>query len=508
MNHFPIFLAVEGRRIVLSGGGAAALAKLRLLLKTSARIAVFTADPAPEIRAWAEAGRLTLTRRALRPGDTVDAPLFYAADENAIEDARTAAIARQDGALVNIVDNLDASQFITPAIVDRDPVTVAIGTEGAAPVLARAIKTDLEERLPPVLGAIAQGGKAFRTMAETLPHGAPRRRFWAEYYLSAGPRAMASGGASALPRTLDALLSDHLSHAPRPGHVTFVGAGPGDPELLTMKARRALDAAEVVIHDRLVTPEILELARREATLLDAGKQGFGPAMAQGEINALIVEHAAKGAQVVRLKSGDPTVFGRLDEEIDVCDAAGIAWSIIPGITAASAAVADIGQSLTKRTRNAAVRLLTGHDMAGFADHDWAALSRPGEVAAIYMGKRAARFIQGRLLMHGADPATPVTIVENASRPDQQVIATTLAQLEPTVSEADLSGPALTLFGLAPREASAAHHRHVAPPGKPPSDAQTAPTGHTLLAHPSVRNLPFSLHSDDNHINTPIQEATA
>ncbi|WP_099826563.1 siroheme synthase CysG [Oceaniglobus indicus] len=453
MKHFPIFLAVEGRRIVLSGGGDAALAKLRLLMKTEARLTVFATDPAPDIRDWAAAGRLTLIERAMQPGDALCAALFYGADEDPAEDARTAAIAHADGALVNIVDNLHDSQFITPAIVDRDPVVVAIGTEGAAPVLARAIKKDLEDRLPPVLGTLARIGKAFRARVEALPFGAPRRAFWSDYYFAAGPRALNTGGEGALDDTLATLLTDHLNAAPKPGRVEFVGAGPGDPELLTLKARRALHEADVVIHDRLVSAEILELVRREATLIDAGKEGFGKSMAQGDIDALIVEHGTRGAHVVRLKSGDPTVFGRLDEEIEAVEAAGLAWSIVPGITAASAAVAGIGQSLTRRGRNASVRFITGHDTKGFADHDWATLAQPGEVAAIYMGKRSARFFQGRLLMHGADPATPVTVIENASRPDQRVIATTLSELEPTLTRAALTGPALTLFGLAPRAAA-------------------------------------------------------
>jgi uroporphyrin-III C-methyltransferase/precorrin-2 dehydrogenase/sirohydrochlorin ferrochelatase len=454
MKHFPVFLAVEGRRIVLSGGGDAALAKLRLLLKTEAHLTVFAPDPAPEITGWAAEGRLTLHARAMEPGDALCAVLFYAADEDPAEDARTSAIARADGALTNIVDNLADSQFITPAIVDRDPVTVAIGTEGAAPVLARAIKADLEARLPATLGALARIGKAFRKMAETLPMGRARRNFWGDYYFTEGPRAMDDGGETAVQAMLDGLLHRHLGAPDRPGHVAFVGAGPGDPELLTLKARRALDTADVVIHDRLVTPEILELARREATLIDAGKEGFGPSMTQDEINRLITEHAGQGAQVVRLKGGDPTVFGRLDEEIEAVEAAGIGWHIVPGITAASASVAAIGQSLTQRRRNASVRFLTGHDMAGFADHDWAALARPGEVAAIYMGKKSARFIQGRLIMHGADRATPVTVVENASRPDQRILGTTLDRLPQDLRDAAVTGPALTFLGLAPRAAQA------------------------------------------------------
>ena len=196
MRHYPVFLDLQGRRVVLAGGGEAALAKLRLLLKSEARITVFADDPAPEIRAWADAGRLTLVTRAFAPGDALCAALAYAASENDAEDARVAALARADGALVNIVDNLQASQFITPAIVDRDPVTVAIGTEGAAPVLARRIKADLEAALPASLGLLARIGKGFRRAAEALPMGRKRRAFWAEYYDRTGPDALDQRGRS------------------------------------------------------------------------------------------------------------------------------------------------------------------------------------------------------------------------------------------------------------------------------------------------------------------------
>ena len=457
MDHFPIFMAVAGRRIVLSGGGDAALAKLRLILKTTAKVTVFAEDAAVEIHAWAAEGKLTYIPRALEAGDAMCAVLFYAANEDDAEDARVAALAHADGAKVNIVDNLADSQFITPAIVDRDPVTIAIGTEGAAPVLARAIKADLEERLPSSLGLLARIGKTFRHAVDVLPMGRKRRTFWSEFYFKDGPETVETEGAEGILPALGSLLDKHVMAETKLGHVDLVGAGPGDPELLTLKARKALDKADVVIHDRLVTPEILELARREATIIDAGKEGFGKAMKQSDIDALIVEHATAGAHVVRLKAGDPTVFGRLDEEIEACDAAGVSWRVVPGITAASAAVASIGQSLTKRNRNSAVRLITGHDTKGYADQDWRVLAEQGQVAAIYMGKKAARFIQGRLLMHGADPATPVTIIENVSRTDQRVIATTLVEMEPTISNAGLTGPALTFYGLAPRDVVAASY---------------------------------------------------
>jgi len=452
MKHFPIFLAVEGRRIVLSGGGDAALAKLRLLMKTEAQLTVIAAEVADDIRKWADQGKLQIIARTMQPGDALGAALFYAANEDDAEDVRVSAMAHAEGALVNIVDNLADSAFITPAIVDRDPVTVAIGTEGAAPVLARAIKADLEARLPVSLGILARIGKTFRHAAEVLPMGRKRREFWSAFYFGSGPKALASHGETAVIPALETLLDAHVMQTAKAGSVDLVGAGPGDPELLTLKARNALDKADVVIHDRLVTGEILELARREAIIIDAGKEGFGKAMRQEDIDALIVQHALDGHYVVRLKAGDPTVFGRLDEEIAAIEAHDIPYTIIPGITAASAAVANIGQSLTKRHRNAAVRIVTGHGTQGYAEHEWKALAQPGEVAAIYMGKKSARFIQGRLLMHGADPATPVTIIENVSRTDQRIIATTLAELEPTLSRANLRGPAITFYGLAPRAA--------------------------------------------------------
>ncbi|WP_394198053.1 siroheme synthase CysG [Litoreibacter albidus] len=453
MKHFPIFMALEGRRVVVSGGGEAALAKLRLLLKTEAKLTVVAKTPAPEIVDWAAEGRLTLIDRAMEAGDALCARLFYAANEDDAEDARVADLAHRDGALVNVVDNLQDSQFITPAMVDRDPVVVAIGTEGAAPVLARAIKKDIEERLSPRLGLMARIGKAFRAKADALPFGVKRREFWADYYA----QDIATEDAAA--STLDSMLDKHLNESAKEGRVELVGAGPGDPDLLTLKARKALDAADVVIYDRLVAPEILELARREAVMLSAGKEGFGPSVTQDAINDMIVTHARDGAHVVRLKSGDPTMFGRLDEEIEACDAAGIAWSVVPGITSASAAVAALGQSFTKRGRNSGVRFITGHDTKGFADHDWKTLAREGEVAAIYMGKKSARFIQGRLLMHGADALTQVTVIENASRPEQRILATTLGELEPTLTNAKLAGPALVFLGLAPRAALSAAQQH-------------------------------------------------
>jgi len=320
MKHFPIFLAVENKRIVLSGGGDAALAKLRLLMKTEAKICVFAENAAPEIFYWAADGKLSLTQRALQTGDVTDAVLFYAADEDAIEDARTAAIAASEGALVNIVDNLHESAFITPAIVDRDPVTIAIGTEGAAPVLARAIKADLEATLPASLGTLARTGKNFRHAVDVLPMGAKRRAFWSEFYFTAGPAAMDAHGEAGILPALEALLDRHIMTAAKAGHVDFVGAGTGDADLLTLKARKAIDKADVIIHDGRVTAEILELARREATIFDAGSE---------DAASLVLAHIATGAHVVRLKHGS----GRINEEAETILSAGVSIGFIAGIAA-------------------------------------------------------------------------------------------------------------------------------------------------------------------------------
>lgn len=235
------------------------------------------------------------------------------------------------------------------------------------------------------------------------------------------------------------------------GPVLLVGAGPGDPDLLTIRALRALQQADVILHDRLISDAVLALKGPQALLLPVGKEGFGASFPQTLTNALMIDHARRGLLVVRLKSGDPGIFGRLEEEVAALEAANIPFTIVPGITSASAAAAAIGQGLTQRGRNAALRILTGHDMAGFAEQDWRGLAAPGSVAALYMAKRSARFLQGRLMMHGAAPDVPVTVVENASRPDQAVHATTLAALPATV--AGLRGPAILLYGVAPRAAA-------------------------------------------------------
>ena len=450
MQHFPIFLRLSGERVVVSGAGQAAVAKLRLLLKTDAQLGVFGADPDPEVLSWHRAGRLEHEARPVESADLEGAALLYCTNGDGAADDRAAALARRHGIRVNVADSLAGSDFITPAIVDRDPVTVAIGTEGTAPVLARALKAAFEAQLPISLGPLARIGQAFRNRHGGVPPGRIRRALWSEYFFRRGPRHYAREGTNGARDALRSLLDEAASATRPPGHVSFVGAGPGDPELLTLKARNRLHEADIVVHDRLVSAPVLELVRREAQRVCAGKKGFGPSWSQANINALLVRHARAGNHVVRLKSGDPTVFARLDEEIEALDGASIPWEIVSGITAAACAAARMGVSLTRRGRNSDFRFLTGRDADGFTEHDWTALARPGSVAAIYMSKRAATFLRGRLLMHGAAPSTPVTIVENASATDERIVATSLVRLPETLEEKRVVGAVVLMLGLLPR----------------------------------------------------------
>ena len=453
METYPVFLKTAGRRVVFSGAGDHAAAKIRLLMKSSARIEVFGTDVCDDVERWAGEGRLSLHRRSVHAVDMAGATLVYGANDDEVEDARVAFAARKQGILANIVDNIDGSDFFSGALVDRDPVTIAIGTEGTAPVLARRIKADIEAMLPQSTGLLARIANGFRPVAARLAPGRARRAFWSRFFETDGPAAYEQGGERAVRKALLTGFTTALSAKREPGSVALVGAGPGDPDLLTRKAARALHEADVVLHDALVTPEILELARREAKIVDVGKRGFGPSWKQADIEDLMVAEALAGHRVVRLKAGDTAVFARLDEEVETLERAGIAFEVVPGITAATAAAASLGRSLTRRGRNSELRIVTGHDVDGFAAQDWQALARPGATAAIYMGLRASRFLSGRLLMHGARAETPVTVVENASRPDQRVIATTLDTLAVDLDDAALSGPAVILLGIAPREAA-------------------------------------------------------
>ena len=454
MRHFPIFLDTQGQTVAFAGAGNLAIPKIRLLLKSEARLVVFAANGGREVQQWAAAGLINWVRRPIELSDLEHIRLLYIACDDRVAAQHVRALADQAGVLASPVDSRTDSDFFTPALVDRDPVVVAIGTGGTAPILARRLKAQIENLLNPGLGVIAQVAGRLRPRAKPVPHGAPRRSLWGRYFDSAEALPTADLNEQSLEDAFDTALPATGSDSDeRPaGRIALVGAGPGDPELLTVKARNRLFDADVVLHDRLVDPRILDLARREARFVETGKSAGKPGWSQDEINAAMIREVRAGHHVVRLKSGDPLVFGRADEELDALATAGIEAEIVPGITAAAAAACSIGHSLTRRARNSAVTFITGQDVQGFAEQEWRGLARPGAVFAIYMGVRAVRFIQGRLLIHGADAATPVSIVENASRSNERRLTGTLGALPELMEAGGIEGPAILFVGLAARRA--------------------------------------------------------
>lgn len=448
MRYLPIHVDLQDKTVLIYGNGPAAEAKLRTLMKTEARLIVVANDPSVEMQLWASEGRIRVEAQA----DMADATLIYAATEDSDENLKIATAARALGIPVNAADQPDGCDFITPAIVDRAPVAVSIGTEGTSPGLARALKSDLESRLPNNLGDTALTIKALRDDLKSIePDVAKRQALWANV-LGSGLNSFSNVDSEAIKARYQEALAGASNGQ---GHVHIVGAGPGNPDLLTIGALRVMHSADVIVYDRLVSEEVLSLCRREAEFIYVGKQAGAASTRQEVINDLLVEKAKDGLTVVRLKSGDPLVFGRAEEEFAALDDANVAFTIHPGITAATAAAASLSHSLTVRGENTAAVLATGHDENGFAELDWASLAKPGARASIYMGLRAARFIQGRLLLHDADPATPVTIVENASRPNEVIVSTTLSALPDALSLNDVRGPAVLMLGYTRRRASEA-----------------------------------------------------
>lgn len=456
MRYLPIHFDTQNAQILVIGGGAAAEAKLRTLIKTEARITLIAPLVSDEIARWVEQGLITHEARSFLDWDIDKATLVYAATEDDQLNAEIAELASEKGKPVNAADQKEACSFITPAIVDRSPVIVSIGTEGTSPSLARAIKSEFETRLPETLGKLALKINQLRGHVKNqLPNLAARQRFWASLFGGTDLDAQLRISEGELANRVATKLRAGEDGNEKGGEVVIVGAGPGSADLLTLGARRALHSADVIVYDRLVSQGVLDFGRREATYIYVGKEPGGKSTPQDEINEILVAKARDGLFVVRLKSGDPLIFGRADEEIAALSGAGITFSIIPGITAAASAAAEIGASLTTRGRNKAVSLLTGHDAKGFADHDWKALSEPQARAAVYMGVGAARFIQGRLLIHGADRNMPVTVVENASRAEQIIVATTLGELPSDIEHGGIKGPAILLLGYAPHESKLA-----------------------------------------------------
>jgi uroporphyrin-III C-methyltransferase/precorrin-2 dehydrogenase/sirohydrochlorin ferrochelatase len=450
LSRLPVFLALEGRRALLAGGNAAAAWKAELLAAAGANVDVYGEDVSDEMRQVAQdatGGRITIIERVWSADDFVDAAIAIGAFDDDDEAKKFRDAARRAGVPVNVIDKAVFCDFSFGAIVNRSPLVIGISTDGAAPVFAQAIRAKLEALLPSGFAAWAQAAACWR--AKLKESGLPfagRRKFWQLFTAHAVANPQTEPDQHDFTRFVAEVKG--LGCAVENGSVTLVGAGPGDPELLTLRAVRALQSADVILFDDLVSRDVLDFARREARKLLVGKTGFGPSCKQDDINALMVSLAKQGKRVVRLKGGDPLIFGRAGEELDACKAANIAAEIVPGITAAQGAAAKLGFSLTDRKHSRRLQYVTGHAKNGQLpdDIDWRALADPATTTAVYMPVRTLDILVARAVAAGLDPATPSAAIARATRPDQAAIFAPIGELPARLKQTALPGPVLVMLG--------------------------------------------------------------
>ena len=449
LARLPVFLALDGKRAIVAGGTPAAAWKAELLAAAGAQVDVYTDNPSDEMVALAGTPprrTVTVHRRSWIPEDLRGAAVAIGGCDNDSESEAFAGAARAAGVPVNVIDKPQFCDFSFGSIVNRSPLVIGISTDGAAPVFAQAIRAKLEALLPQGFSRWAAAAARWRPalMRSGLSFSA-RRRFWQLVTAHAVSHPDREPATSDFEQFLAEVR--RLGAGAEAGSVTLVGAGPGDPELLTLRAVRALQSADVILFDDLVSAEILDFARREAKKMLVGKTGYGPSCRQDDINALMVNLAKSGKRVVRLKGGDPMIFGRAGEEIASCRAAGISVEVVPGITAAQGAAAKLTLPLTHRGEARRVQYVTGHTKdGGLPDFDWRSLADPATTTAIYMPSRTLAAMVDKAIAQGLDPDTPAIAVASATRPDQTVIADRVADLPGRLTRATLRGPILVLIG--------------------------------------------------------------
>ena len=482
MRWLPLFLDLRGRRVVVIGGGAIAERKIDLLIQSGAAIRIIAPAITPRLAARLTAGELEHAPRDFVPADLDGARLAIAATDAPLVNRAVATAAEARNIFANIVDNAELSTGILPAIVDRSPLVIAIGTEGSAPALARYVRAHIESLLDESLGRLAGFLARWRErIRQRVPDTLLRRRLYER--ILHGPvadrvRAAREDEAAVL---LDQMTLAGAAAGGAPacegGRVQIVGAGPGDPGLLTLHALRALQGADVVLHDRLVSAGVLGLARREAQLIEVGKSARGHSIDQAHIHELMREHAARGLRVVRLKGGDPFIFGRGGEEIAFLRTHGIPYEVVPGITAALACAAYAGIPLTHRDHAASLRIVTAHCQGAIDAVDWRTLARQRETLAIYMAVGTVERVEAELLRHGRAPDTPVAFIENGSRPEQRVLIGTLAGAAALSAAHAVSSPALLVVGSVAALAAQLHwYGDVPLDGRPRATARVAHSG--------------------------------
>ncbi|MDP9809208.1 uroporphyrin-III C-methyltransferase/precorrin-2 dehydrogenase/sirohydrochlorin ferrochelatase [Rhizobium tibeticum] len=444
LSVFPAFFRVEGKITAVFGNGDEAFAKVRLLLNTQASVVAYTDRPEADYHAYLIANRIETVRAGFVAEQVRRATLVFAATGDAAQDRVIVEAARAEKVPANAVDQPDYCDFFTPALVNRAPVAVAIGTEGAGPVLAQMIRAQVDQLLAPSLGRLADLATSYRKTVEHLvPKGAARRLFWRRFFSGVVADAVANENLPQARRAANSLLQ---SAEKVEGHVWLVGAGPGAADLLTLRAQRVMMEADVIVYDALVPQEIVDMGRRDAERLSVGKRKGCHSKSQEEINDLLVHLGREGKRVVRLKSGDPLVYGRAGEEMAALRVAGISYEVVPGITSAFAAAADFELPLTLRGVASSLVFTTGHDLTGDVLPDWASLAVSGATIAVYMGRTVAASVAERLMQAGLPAETTVAVVENASRSDRRLLHGILRDLPDLQHRNELTGPVMVIIG--------------------------------------------------------------
>lgn len=446
MDYLPIFADLKQRPVLVVGGGDVAARKVSLLQRAGAEIRIVAQSLSPELEQQRQQGRVLWLGKTFDPQQLDDVFLAIAAtDDNALN-AAVFAEADKRRVLANVVDDQPRCSFIFPSIIDRSPLVVAVSSSGQAPVLARLLREKLEALLPASLGLMAQVAGRWRgQVKQRLASIGERRRFWENTFGGRFATLVANGQTAQAERQLEQDLHRFAAgDEGTQGEIALVGAGPGDVGLLTLRGLQVMQQADVVLYDHLVSGEILDLVRRDAERICVGKRAGAHSVIQEETNRLLVELAQQGKRVVRLKGGDPFIFGRGGEELQVAAAAGIPFQVVPGVTAAAGATAYAGIPLTHRDHAQSVTFITGHCRPDGDGLDWADLARARQTLAIYMGTMKAADISQRLIAHGRDAATPVAVISRGTRADQQVQIGTLEQLEDLAQRAPL--PALLVIG--------------------------------------------------------------
>jgi uroporphyrin-III C-methyltransferase / precorrin-2 dehydrogenase / sirohydrochlorin ferrochelatase len=443
MDHLPIFLQMHGRVAVVVGGGHVAARKVELLIRSGARVSVVAPDLFEDLRRQVDAGSVAHVGTQFDPSHLDAAELVVAATSSRDINAAVSRAARERRIPVNVVDDSELSTFIFPALIDRSPIVIAVSSAGRAPVLARWLREQIEALLPTRLGALARFMGARRKAVKDALRPAARRPFWERIVRGfVGARVLAgdeSGGQKAFEREL---YASHLTGGL--GEVYLIGAGPGDPDLLTLRALQLLQQADVVLYDRLVPEAVLDRARREAQRVFVGKQP-GESSTQERINRLLIEHARQGLRVARLKGGDPLIFGRGGEEIEVLAAHGIPYIVVPGVTAALGAAAAAGIPLTHRQASQSVTFVTGHVLDDDT-LDWRRLASAHQTVVFYMGVAQLERIADKLRTAGSAADLPIALVERATLPDQRVLRGTLSTIADVATAAGVKPPALLIVG--------------------------------------------------------------